>query len=287
MSSRVQKELQDLRRGLEKAVKEDSTGMISDILANISTVTMTAELIKKSKLGKELIGVVSKYKTSSDPSEVLISEKADEILNGFKKIVSESQESNKKAELIKRSPAIPERESQKSTSSVEDSANGASSSSSSSSRSISSLSSLRQKIVKTFCGIFSPHCSMEQANALSFDIENAINAIHSQVSEEQQYKAKCTTLMLNIKKNQEIKLDLINGSLHSDRLVTLTSQELATPNIRRALQQNADKVSDSYRLDWGEEKKAEIASSYGIDVTDDWLYDEDDKSDDGIIECAD
>lgn len=84
------------RRGLEKAVKEDSIGMISDILANISTVTMTAELIKKSKLGKELIGVVSKYKTSSDPSEVLVSEKADEILNCFKKIVSESQESNKK-----------------------------------------------------------------------------------------------------------------------------------------------------------------------------------------------
>jgi Transcription factor S-II (TFIIS), central domain len=68
--------------------------------------------------------------------------------------------------------------------------------------------------------------------------------------------------MLNIQifnfKNQSLRSDLINGVLTTKLLVTLTPEDLATDELRKARQSINVEDRESRRTDWLEEHKGKI-----------------------------
>lgn len=57
---------------------------------------------------------------------------------------------------------------------------------------------------------------------------------------------------------QSLRLDLINGNLTTKLLVTLSPEDLATDELRKARQSISVEDRDSRRTDWLEENKGKI-----------------------------
>lgn len=91
-TSRMKTSLQDIRKSLEKYItQEDQNEKIYDILNILEQESMTAKLIKESKLGKVVNQVKEKYEKISNE----ISTKAKHILIHWKKLIEASNVTDK------------------------------------------------------------------------------------------------------------------------------------------------------------------------------------------------
>lgn len=75
------------------------------------------------------------------------------------------------------------------------------------------------------------------------------------MSSQYNYRAKHVNYQL---RNQSLRSDLINGVLTTKLLVTLTPEDLATDELRKARQSINVEDRESRRTDWLEEHKGKI-----------------------------
>jgi transcription elongation factor S-II len=89
-------------------------------------------------------------------------------------------------------------------------------------------------------------------------------AIHKQFQDKQAYAAKARSLAFNLKKNVQLCQDVILGAIEADKLVGMSSEELASQETVKARAEQAKKLNDSKRLDWDQANEDKINEMCGI-----------------------
>ena len=136
------------------------------------------------------------------------------------------------------------------------------------------LSPMRQNICKKFFEIF----QTVKENLVSQGINEAAigHLLGPRVFEleacmwksfhnsKKDYTDKARSLAFNLKKNRDLTQDVILGSLEVETLVTMKSEELASPEVLQKRREEAKKLADSKRLDWDQANEDKINEMCGI-----------------------
>lgn len=105
--------------------------------------------------------------------------------------------------------------------------------------------------------------AMQEAMAhTAVDIEAAIHDTNE--NNRKGYSDKARSIAFNLKKNQQLAVDLIFGSTSPDELVLMSPEQLASADLRQAREEKAKKLTDSRRLDWEVANEAKINEMCGI-----------------------
>jgi transcription elongation factor S-II len=75
---------------------------------------------------------------------------------------------------------------------------------------------------------------------------------------------KARTLCFNLKKNGQLAEHVILGQIAADELMSMSSEELASAEARKAREEGAKKLIDSKRLDWDQANEDKINEMCGI-----------------------
>jgi hypothetical protein len=190
MSSRIKQSLTDMRKSLEKLLLEDNEEeQIFDELTVLASIPVTADLIKESKLGKQISLIKEKY----DSKSTKVTNKAKEILIAWKKIMEHHK-------------SVPDETKHHVVENVAkfNSKTDASIAAHPDMRGyISLLTATRKSIVGVFTNIFKVSVNPGMAEGIAVGIEEALNnAFPSDVSTTtKQYTVRAKLLSFNIKKN--------------------------------------------------------------------------------------
>mmetsp|Transcript_23008 Transcript_23008/g.38028 ORF Transcript_23008/g.38028 Transcript_23008/m.38028 type:complete len:300 (+) Transcript_23008:41-940(+) len=93
------------------------------------------------------------------------------------------------------------------------------------------------------------------------EVEAAINAKHK---DRTAYGAKARSLCFNMKKNAQLRSNLLMGSTAAEELVTMSSEQLATSETKEAREVEVKKLCDSRLLDWEQANEGKINDMCGI-----------------------
>jgi transcription elongation factor S-II len=96
------------------------------------------------------------------------------------------------------------------------------------------------------------------------EIEEAIHALYPHSAKP--YADKARSLFFNLKKNVELSASVVLGTagISPHDLVSMTSEQLASDDLRTARVKEAQKVIDSKRLDWEQANEDKINEMCGI-----------------------
>lgn len=201
MTSHIKQKLVDIRKALDKVLhddhKPDHEEQVLDELSALESITMTAELIKESKLGKVVSSIKDKFETVSTK----VASKAKEILLHWKKIVEDHQKAQKaSSQSHSSSSKTGETGVAKfnlTTYSDTHNANELKSY-------VLSLSASRQAIVKIFTNCFKDNTTKSNADRIGVSIERELDLVFPADSTvtAKQYSARAKLLSFNIKKNE-------------------------------------------------------------------------------------
>lgn len=78
------------------------------------------------------------------------------------------------------------------------------------------------------------------------------------------YTDKARSLCFNMKKNSQLRSNLLMGSIAADELVKMSSEELATSEKTHARNAEVDKLRESRLLDWDTKNESKINDMCGI-----------------------
>ncbi|CAI5708377.1 unnamed protein product [Hyaloperonospora brassicae] len=85
--------------------------------------------------------------------------------------------------------------------------------------------------------------------------------------QKKEYMAKYRQLSFNLKKNGELRLNLLDDSVSGDQLVKMTAEELATDEKRAQIEKLRDDAFQEARLDWAEANHEKIQKQTGTEGT--------------------
>lgn len=200
MTSHIKQKLVDIRKALDKVVhddhKPDHEEQVMDELAVLESITMTAELIKESKLGKVVSSIKDKYENVSSK----VATKAKEILLHWKKIMEDHQKSLKApSQAHSSSSKTGESVAKFNLTTYPDNNNNEDLQSY-----VNSLSASRQAIVKILTNCFKDVTTQKNAESIGAGIERELDLAHPADSSvtTKQYSARAKQLSFNIKKNE-------------------------------------------------------------------------------------
>lgn len=315
----IKQECLQIRKQLTESIKGDikslSSELVIDLLKALSSLQLTAEIVKDTKIGSTVSAVSKKFtitQTAENGGEEIVEtaeykeivSRSRELMIEWKKVIegAKSNGDNIKAASSSSAYSASSQSSQPSSSStspnntilriqqVKQPRSSTSSSSSSSSAlsqtqqdALNEMGDARRKIFQLFFDAMKldSDTSARVAEMIGFSIEEAINNSSPFERDSKQYNTKVRSLLFNLKKNKSLRTDLTNGSLHPSLLVTLSAADLATDELRQARQQESNLDKESRRSDWIEENKQAIREAIGCvrAPEDEWVYSDGDESD--------
>lgn len=102
------------------------------------------------------------------------------------------------------------------------------------------------------------HLAVERAT----DVEAQI---HEKFSRDRtEYLGKARSLCFNIKQNIGLTTQILLGQLPGDELVEMSSEQLASDELRKEREEKARKIMDTSRLDWDQANEDKINAMCGI-----------------------
>jgi transcription elongation factor S-II len=101
------------------------------------------------------------------------------------------------------------------------------------------------------------------AKALGYSIESALNAMFP--TDQKAYVAKFRQLSYNLKRNERLQKDVIDGDCPPEVFVQLNAEQLATEEQKTERQEMLKDNSIERRSDYYQVMRAEIQKSVGID----------------------
>ncbi|GMF55783.1 unnamed protein product [Phytophthora fragariaefolia] len=85
--------------------------------------------------------------------------------------------------------------------------------------------------------------------------------------QKKEYMAKYRQLSFNLKKNSELRQNLLDDSVSGDQLVKMSAEELATEEKRAQIEKLRDDAFQEARLDWAEANHDKIQKQTGTEGT--------------------
>mmetsp|Transcript_13834 Transcript_13834/g.20247 ORF Transcript_13834/g.20247 Transcript_13834/m.20247 type:complete len:305 (-) Transcript_13834:120-1034(-) len=96
------------------------------------------------------------------------------------------------------------------------------------------------------------------------EIEMALHTKWGVKGDRSKYTEKARSLCFNIKKNAQLRHNILMGGTGADELILMSSDQLATAEKLESRNAAAKKLSDSRRLDWEEANESKINEMCGI-----------------------
>lgn len=257
---------ESLAKNLSAATRHDAgaTERSADILQRLDECSMTIDILSETLVGT----VVSKFKSHPE-----LGESAKTLIKKWKKLAKRSGSDAKgsgdsieaaSAQTIEVPAKVkPKLERRESASSLPDNADGE----------WSGLPDFRQNICKklySFLVLAKPMLLQTGVNESAIDHLTAPRAAEIEAAifvhfkDKQAYVDKARSLAFNLKKNTELCQDVLLGHIEASDLVQMSSEQLASDEIRKARAEEAKKVIESKRLDWEQANEAKINEMCGI-----------------------
>lgn len=279
-------EVLSLNSSLDKAITNNSLEEITDILKILADVKMTAECLKITKIGV----TVSKLKKTNETAKNLVKEwmriyeESKASKESKKEVTTIQKQSPSEVHVDSLPPATLNHSSdgaKEATTSVE-STTPADEDDEDMRRYLSSLPEGRRKVLEHLRDLFRQDTSSTSGStsgstpgstsgsiafALASGIEGSVDAVFPFHKDAKAYGAKARTLAFNIKKNEELRVGLVDGVIPPQALVHMSANDLATEEQRRQRQQATKADIDARRSDYYQVNRANILKSIGVDPT--------------------
>lgn len=107
-----------------------------------------------------------------------------------------------------------------------------------------------------------PEAFLDMSVSCATEIELAIQ--HKHGNDRSGYGDKSRSLCFNMKKNSQLRSNLLMGSISADELVVMSSEDLATSAKTEARNAEVKKLRDSRLLDWEQQNEGKINEMCGI-----------------------
>ena len=272
--SNIMKTVSELKISLAKEIgKEGNSERCSDILNQLNAIEdMSLQILSETLIGT----VVSKFKSHSDPD---IGANAKALVKKWKQLAKKAGV-GKGAPSKSTLPGMSTMNSRVATLQPKSVARKITSTSTSvPDKSISTtefdhLPGLRKNIAKKFHQTFGLstgslnksgiHMDAIESLTISRAAEVEISCHDYSKGNKQSYQDKIRSLIFNLKKNEELRENIILGHISSETLVKMPKQELATAERSDERNKTVERLRGSRRLDWEQANEDKINEMCGI-----------------------
>jgi transcription elongation factor S-II len=94
------------------------------------------------------------------------------------------------------------------------------------------------------------------------EVETAIHGKYPH--QKQDYVSKARSLCFNIKKNIPLASQIVLGQIEANELVNMSSEQLASDEKRKEIEERTKKLMESKQLDWDSQNESKINEMCGI-----------------------
>lgn len=275
--------VKDLKESLSKELnlgQSSDSERCSDIIEQLDTLPINLNVLTETLVGT----VVSKFKSYGDPS---VAAKAKALVKKWKQLAKNGGVSSGSTNPVK-SPPPSRSASMKRASSLSKTktagkanptmatakTNAASAPTDDASANWSHLPQVRQNTAKKLHQTF--ETSMESlaksgihqdaikdlTKSRAVEIEAACHSVAKGMKKN--YLEKIRSLIFNLRKNQDLRDDVVLGKISSETLVTLPPEQLLSKEKSKERTEIVAKLKDSSRLDWEESNEDKINEMCGI-----------------------
>lgn len=261
--SSLTKNVQDLKASLAKDLPCDTpekTERARDLLARLDECQMTLQVLSDTLIGT----VVSKLKTHAE-----LGETAKKMIKKWKKLAKQSGVAATAAAAASSASSKPP----PAAMARHDSTASAASTTSAEQEEWSDLPPARKNICNKLHSImelskpdlteWNEHAVAQLCVSRSTEIEAAMQERLGQ--DRSSYMDKARSLCFNLKKNKSVREQVLMGSIAADKLVTMSSEQLATSEKQQEREEQVKKLADSRRLDWETANEDKINKMCGIE----------------------
>ena len=277
---KVESDITRLKLSLDKVL--DSSGTCSealDILNALELVPMTLEFLRSTKVGKAVANVQKKFESSSEPHKL-----AATIVSKWKLIVDKSKKEEKKTidgantnnKVTTKSvgelpPNLKEKihgnSNPKDVLAKEEARKSAATKESigmadQNDDLYNELSDNRRKIMEIFANRLSKDCTEPTiAKFLGYKIEKSVYDMFEVKSE---YSAKVRSLAFNLKQNNQLRIDIVEGDILAENVVQLSQEQMATKSKKEANEKNEKDAVMNRRSDYFKIARDDLCRDNGI-----------------------
>lgn len=261
----------DLKKSLSKELGEScDVERARDILNQLDQCEMTLQILSDSLIGT----VVSKFKTNEDSN---VAAKAKSLIKKWKQLAKQSQTSSsatdvKVTKAAHSSPPTKKVESKMAATSTKETS--APAIDALEPQEWDNLPPLRKNTAKKLLSVF----DLSKESLGSADIhESAIKSLTTDRASEVElasheyakgnkdaYLDKIRSLVFNLKKNTQLRENVLFGGVSSESLVKMSPNELATDEKIKEREAQVAFLKDSRRLDWEQANEAKVNEMCGI-----------------------
>ena len=263
MASATIRTINELKESLSKELNKDdsSSERCNDIIDQLDAVQDMSLAV----LSETLVGtVVSKFKAHSDAD---VAAKAKGLVKKWKQLAKQAGAGS--ATKAKAKPVAARKPAPSNAPAV-----AASSSSAEGSAEWNQLPPLRKntanKLHQTFelstASLTKSEIHIDAIKSLNISRATEVEAACHEYSKgiKQNYLEKIRSLIFNLKKNSDLRENVILGSTQAETLVTLEPEQLATAETNKERNETMEKLKDSRRLDWDQANEGKINEMCGI-----------------------
>lgn len=258
---------------------ENDPQPVLDILERLDECSMTLETLTETLIGT----VVSKLKNNSNENVKLSAKK---LVKKWKQLVKQSNDTstdnskaNKSSDKSSASkptptPTKPSPSKQKVTSANKSTPTATSTPTEIDTSEWDHLPPNRKKMTSKFHEMFSlsksslqkvgmnPTALSSLSTSRAAEVEEAVQQ-HSK-GNKIAYADKLRSLLFNLKKNEELRNQVLLGQIPPQELVTLPTEKLATAQSAKRKSQIVQSQQDSWRLDWEQANESKVNEICGI-----------------------
>jgi|AntRauTorckE5430_2_1112549.scaffolds.fasta_scaffold04531_3 transcription elongation factor S-II len=265
MASITIRTVNELKDSLSKELNRDDTERCTDIIDQLDAVQdMSLKVLSETLVGT----VVSKFKAHNDTS---VAAKAKALVKRWKQLAKQGGVGKSpSAGSSLKTKAKPVATKKPTTAPVV----AASSSSSTSGTDWDHLPPLRKSTANKLHQIFNLSTAsltksdihIEAIKSLTISRATEVEIACHEYSKgiKQSYLDKIRSLIFNLKKNSDLRENVILGSTQPETLVTLAPEQLATAEKSEERNKAEAKLKDSRRLDWEQANEGKINEMCGI-----------------------
>ena len=263
MASATIRTINELKESLSKELNKDdsSSERCNDIIDQLDAVQDMSLAV----LSETLVGtVVSKFKAHSDAD---VAAKAKGLVKKWKQLAKQAGAGS--ATKAKAKPVAARKPAPSNAPAV-----AASSSSAEGSAEWNQLPPLRKntanKLHQTFelsiASLTRSDIHIDAIKSLNISRATEVEAACHEYSKgiKQNYLEKIRSLIFNLRKNSDLRENVILGSTQPETLVTLGPEQLATAETNKERNETMEKLKDSRRLDWDQANEGKINEMCGI-----------------------
>ena len=212
---------------LNEGIKSKNYKKIENILDSLNDIKMNVDLLKSTQIGK----IVNKLKKNTGHTNII--KKSKELVLKWKKEINYSPKKN----IIKKNYEINNHNNNNNNN------NKNNSNSDDNTIDWKTGNETKDKMRKKFISLLKPNNNndnnYEYIN-IACDIETELSKYYENKPNNKDMLTKYRDLAFNIKKNEELKEDILNGVYAPSKLVTLSNEELAKKSLQKKRKETVD-----------------------------------------------